>query len=77
MDYLIVSLIDSQDNDFNNIDDAWDLNSIEYDIIDTKAASVVSISDTRHSGIISSPLCQDINYPDKVKGYIAVECTQM
>ena len=70
MDYLIVSLIDSHDNDSydcDNIYDAEDLNSIEYDITDTRAASVMSVSDTRCSGIVNSPLCQDINYPDKVK----------
>ena len=75
MDQLIVALTDLCDNDLENTDDAQDLNPNECDTNDTKVTNIVNISDTKHSGVAISPLCQDTNYPHKTKGYIAVEST--
>ena len=75
MDQLIVALMDFCDNDTDNTDDAQDSNPNQCDTNDTKVTDVVNTSDTKRSGIVVSPLCQDTNYPHKTKGYIAIEST--
>ena len=73
MDHLIASIVEFQDkHDVDNIDDSQDLNSVEYDTIDTKDTVVVSNVATRGSGIVNTPICPDINYPGKSKGCITV-----
>ena len=75
MDQLIVELIDVCDNDLDDTNHLQDSNPSQCDTNDPEAANIVNISNTRCSGIANSPLCQDINYPHKTKGYIAVEST--
>ena len=47
MDQLIVSLMDSCNNDIDNTDNAQDLNPNECDTNDTKVTDIVNISDTK------------------------------
>ena len=74
MDQLIGSLIDFQDKYYCDItDESKDLNLNEHGNIDKESVVVAPTVDTRCSGIVNSPLCQDINYSNKVRVYIALE----
>ena len=75
MDQLIVKLSDHCDNDTDNTDNLQDLTLNQGDTNGGEVVNIVNTSNTRRSGIVNSPLCQDINYPTKTKGYIAVEST--
>ena len=70
MDQLIGSIIESQDSHH------WDTTDRKYELsqhanTDTEPIVVVSTVDTRCLGIVNSPPCRDINYPHKVRGYMA------
>ena len=75
MDQLIVKLSDLCDNDIDNTDNSQDSSTNQCDTNECAAVNIDNSSNTRCSGIVSSPLCQDVNYPHKTKGYIAVEST--
>ena len=72
---LIVKLSDSCDNDIDNTDNSQDSSTNQYDTNECTVVNIDNTSNTRCSGIVSSPVCQDANYPHKTKGYIAVEST--
>ena len=74
MDQLIGSIIDFQDSHHcDNTERNYDLS--QHANTDKESIVVVSTVDTRRSGIVNSPPCRDINYPDKVRGYLALEPT--
>ena len=60
---------------FDSLDDQLNSNYTEYNNIDIQVAYSVPLTDTRHSGTLHSHLTLDINYPDKVRGYIYMEST--
>ena len=74
MDQLIGSLIKFQDNcHCDATSNSCGLN--HHTNNDTESIVMASTMHTRRSGIVDSPLCRDINYPDKAKGYKALEPT--
>ena len=72
---LIVELSYRCDNDIDNTDNSQAPSLNQCDTNEDKFVNIFNTSNTRHSGIVNSPRCQDINYPHKTKGYIAVEST--
>ena len=74
MDQLIGSIIEFQDTfHCDTTNDSHGLS--QHANNDTESIVMVSTMHNRRLGIVDSPLYRDINYPDKVKGYMALEST--
>ena len=74
MDQVIGSLIECQDNYQCDITET--IHGLSQHMND-KTENVVRMptAGTKCLGIVNSPSCRDVNYPDKVRGYIALEST--